>query len=84
MNRRSRSEETGGGGDMKELRQIRRGKVLDGFECKQKDFEVYAKFHRKPVELLQNRGDMVNEGGSGDNSSCSVLNQLEFMEVLVR
>ena len=36
------------------------------------------------MELLQNRGDVVDGGGSGDDSSCRVLNQLKFMEVFVR
>ena len=29
-----------GGGDVEEVRQIRRGTVVDGLECKQEDFEV--------------------------------------------
>ena len=52
-------------------------------ECKKEDFEVYAEFDWEPVELLQNKGDVVNGGGSGDDPSCRVLNQLKFMEVFV-
>ena len=84
VDRGGRSEGTGRGGDVEELGQIRRGKVVDGLERKREDFEVYAEFDREPVELLQNRGGVVDGGGSGDDSSCRVLNQLKFMEVFVR
>lgn len=31
------------------------------------DFKVHVKFDRKPVELLENRSDMINGWSSGDN-----------------
>ena len=78
-------DRTGRGGAVEEFGQMRRGKVVDGLERKQEDFEVYAEIDQEwPVELLQNRGDLVDGGGSGDDSSCRVLNQLKFMEVFVR
>ena len=58
---------------------VRRGKVMEGVECKQEDFEVYTEFDREPVELLHNRGNVVNARGSGDDPSCRVLNHLKFM-----
>ena len=71
--RGGRSEGTGRGGDVEGFGQIRRGKVVDGLERKQEDFEVYAEFDREPVELLQNRGGVVDGGGSGEDTSCRVL-----------
>ena len=53
--------------------------VMKGLECKQEDFEVNMEFDGEPVELLQNRGNVVNGGGSGDDPSCRVLNHLKFM-----
>lgn len=41
-----------GGGDVEEIREIRRGKIVDGLKCVQKDFEMYSEFDRKPVEML--------------------------------
>ena len=66
------------------VRTDRRGKVMEGVERKQEDFEVYAEFDRRPVELLLNRSDVVNRGGSGDDPSSRVLKQLKFIEVFVR
>ena len=83
MDRGGRSEGTGRGGNVEEFGEIRRGKVMDGLERKQEDFVVNAEFDWEPVELLQNRGDVVDGGGSGDDSSCRVLDQLKFMEVFV-
>ena len=84
MDRGGRSEGTGRGGDVEEFGQIRRRKVMEGVERKQEDFEVYVEFDQEPVELLHTRGDVVNGGGSGDDLSCGVLNQLKFQEVFVR
>ena len=62
---------------MEEFGQIRRGKFVEYL-----DFEVYAQFDREQVELLLNRDDVVDGGGSGDDPSCRVLNQLKFTEGL--
>ena len=79
MDRRDLSEGTGRGGNVEEFGQVWRGKVMKGLECKQEDFEVNMEFDGEPVELLQNRGNVVNGGGSGDDPSCRVLNHLKFM-----
>ena len=71
MDRGGRSEGTGRDG------------IVEGLEHKQEEFEVYSEFDRKPVELLRNRGDVVNGGVSGD-PICRALNQLKCMEVFVR
>ena len=39
---------------------------MDGFECEQKNFCIVdAGFDREPVELLQDRSDVVDGGGPG-------------------
>lgn len=53
---------------MEEVRQIRRGEVMNGFECCQQDLKVNAEFDREPVELLKNRCDMVDGRRSGDDT----------------
>ena len=40
------------------------GEVVDGLECKQEDFELYAVLNREPVELLEDGSDVVDRGGS--------------------
>ena len=62
MDRGGRSEGTGRGGNVEEFGQVGRGKVVEGLECKQEDFEIYTEFHWEPVELLHNRGNVVNGG----------------------
>ena len=39
-------------GDAKEIRQVRRGEVVNSFESVQKDFELNSLFDREPVKLL--------------------------------
>ncbi len=56
---------------------------MDGFECIKKDFECDPEFDWEPVELLENGGDVVKGGGSGDDTGCRVLDQLELMEGFV-
>lgn len=46
------SEGAGGGGSVKKVRQIGRGKVVDGFKGVKEDFEIDAEVNWKPVELL--------------------------------
>ena len=38
---------------------------MDGLECKQEDFELDTELDREPVELLEDRSDVVDGGGSG-------------------
>ncbi len=60
------------------------GEVVDGFECIEEDFERDTEFDWEPVELLEDGGDVVKGGGSGDDTGCRVLDQLELMEGFVR
>ena len=61
------SEGAGGSGTLEEIRQIRGGEVVDGLECKQEDCELYTELNRDPVELLQDRSDVVDRGGASYN-----------------
>ena len=48
-----RSDRDGGGG----------GEAVDGLERKQEDFELNTELNREPVELLEDRSDVVDGGG---------------------
>ena len=56
---------------------------MNGLERVEQNLEVHTKFYRKPVKLLQNRCDVINGWDPGDDAGGRVLNQLEFMDVLV-
>ncbi len=49
-----------------------------------KDFECDTEFDWEPVELLEDGDDVVKGRGSGNDSGCRVLDQLELMEGFVR
>ena len=69
-------ERTGGCLDMKEIVEVRRGKIVDGLECEEKDLVVDAVFNGEPMELLQDRCYVTDGGGSGNDTGSGVLNQL--------
>ena len=54
-----RTEEAGGRENVEEIREVGRGEVVDGHECYEEDFEDDSEFNWEPVEVLENRGDMV-------------------------
>ena len=54
-----RTEGAGGSDNVEEIREIGRGQVVDGHECYEEDFENYSEFNWEPVEVLEDRGDMV-------------------------
>ena len=60
------------------------GEVLDGLECVEKGFKSNSEFDLEPVKLLEDEGDMVKRGGSGDDAGCRVLDQLKPMKGFVR
>ena len=39
---------------------------MDGLVCVEEDLVVNAIFHGKPVELVEDRGDVAADGGSSD------------------
>lgn len=54
--------------------------MMDSLECVLKYLEIDAVFNRKPVQLLQSRGDVVHRRGPGDNTSSRVLDTLKLMD----
>lgn len=45
-----------------------------------KDFVVDLELNGEPVELLQNRSDVMDSRGSGDDGGSRILDQFKFME----
>ena len=41
---------------------------MKGLECYQENLILNAELNREPVELLEDRGDVVDRGGSCDNA----------------
>ena len=41
---------------------------MDGSECQQEDFELDTGLDREPVKLLEDRSDVIDGGGSGNDS----------------
>ena len=62
------SEGAGGSGYVDEVGQIWGSKVVDGLKCKREDFEFETELNREPVELLEDRGDVVDGWGSSYNA----------------
>ena len=57
---------------------------MDGLECVEKGFKSNSEFDWAPVKLLEDGGDMVKVGCSGDDAGCRVLDQLKLMKGFVR
>ena len=58
----------GGSGRVDEVGHIWGSEVVDGLKCKQEDFEFETELNREPVELLEDRGDVVDGWGSSYNA----------------
>jgi len=56
---------------------------VDGLECMEEDLKGIAVFDGKPVELLWNRGDVIDGRGFDHDAGSSVLDQFELMEEFV-
>ena len=54
-----RTEGAGGGDNVKEIREVGRGEFVDRHECYEDDFENDSVFNWEPVEVLEDRGDMM-------------------------
>ena len=63
-------EGAGGGGNVNQIRQIGGREVMDSFKGMEEDFESGSIFDREPVKLLENGGDVMKGGGSGDDAGC--------------
>lgn len=48
-----------------------------------KNFGVDSDFDQEPAKLLEDRADVVKGRGSGNTTSCRVLDQLELVDTFV-
>lgn len=53
---------------------------MDGLISKYRDFKHNSEFDEKSVKLLNDRGDIIREGGSSHDAGWRNLEQLKFME----
>ena len=53
---------------------------MEGFESEKEDFELNALRDREPVDILEDRGDVVSGAGLGAKTCGSFLGVLEFIE----
>ena len=54
--------------DLKEVGQIRRGKVVQGLKGEEESLKVDVIFDREPVEMLKNGSDIISRGSSGKDT----------------
>jgi hypothetical protein len=69
---------------VQEFTNVWRGEVVEGLEGEEQNLEMDAGFDREPVKLLKDRSDVINGGGSGDDVSGRVLDQLKLTDGLER
>ena len=55
---------------------------MEGLEGEEQNLEMDAGFDQEPVKLLKDRSDVINGGGSGDDASGRVLDQLKLTDGL--
>lgn len=63
---------------LKEVREVRRGQVMEGLVVKEQEFELYALLNMEPVELLQNGSDVLEQGQK--SSGYIVVSVVELSE----
>lgn len=64
---------------VEQVTEIGRGLVMEGFVSEKKDFELNSLWDREPVEVPDDRGDVVTGAGVGEQTSSRVLDVLEFI-----
>ena len=52
------------------------GLAIEGFVSEEKDFVTDALWDGEPVEILENRGDLITGVGVGEQASSRVLDVL--------
>lgn len=60
------------------------GEVVDGLERQGEDFELNTELNWEPVELLENKSDVVDGGGLSNDTGSWRLEQLKFVEGFVK
>ncbi len=63
---------------VEQVSEIGGGLDMEGFMREEKDFELDLLWDREPVEVLEDRGDVVTGVGVGERVSSRVLDILEF------
>ena len=53
--------------------EVWRGKVVKGFVCEEKYFEVDPVFDWEPVEVVEDRGDMIAAAGGGEKAGAELF-----------
>lgn len=76
----SRTKGTGGSVPVEEVREIGGGQVVESFKCDEQQFEFYALFYWEPVEVLEDRSDVISFARVSEQSGSRVLYVLQFVE----
>ena len=82
LNGRGGPERTGGCVGVQEFTNVWRGEVVEGLEGEEQNLEMNGGFDQEPVKLLKDRSDVINGGGSGDDASGRVMDQLKLTDGL--
>ena len=68
---------------VKQLREIHRCARLSSLVSHRQNLMINAILHWKPVQVRENRGNMVRPSRSRNNSSCSILSYLQTVDLLL-
>ena len=63
---------------------VRKGGVVEGTVCEDKNFKQYLLPDWEPMEFSQDGGDMLMLPGTGNEAGSRVLDTLKFLKVTVR
>ncbi len=74
-----RVEAAGGSVAVEQVSEVGGGLVMKAFVSKETHFKLKASWDREPVEVLENRGDVITRVGVGEQASSRVLDVLEFI-----
>ena len=75
-----RAEGSAGGMRDKEVGEVGWGQVVEGLESEEENLVLDAEGNGKPVELMEDGGDVVVGAGACEDPGSRVLDELEFME----
>lgn len=65
---------------VEEVREIGGGQVVEGFKGGEQQFKFYPLFDWEPVEVLEDRGDVISGAGMSEQTGSRVLDVLKFVE----
>lgn len=54
--------------------------MMNSFKCVQEYFEINTILDREPMKLLQNRSDVVDRRGPGDDTGSRILDTLKLVD----